>query len=49
MAYDLTKIANENTLRGLFIQEMLTKLNQAEQEEREIIEKAIEIGLESLS
>lgn len=50
IAYDLEKIANENTLRGLFATEMLEKLSQPDmsQEEREMIEKAIEIGLEAL-
>lgn len=50
IAYHLDKIANENTLRGLFAKEMLEKLNQEEitKEEKEMIEKAIEIGLEAL-
>lgn len=50
IAYDLEKIANENTLKGLFSKVMLEKLKQERQteEEKEIIEKAIEIGLEAL-
>lgn len=50
IAYDLAQIANENTLKGLFIKEMLEKLNQLEieEEDRKVIEKAIEIGLEVL-
>ncbi len=49
IAYDLEKMANENTLKGLFAKEMLEKLEQTEElEEKEIIEKAIEIGLEAL-
>lgn len=49
ISYDLRKIANENTLKGLFAKEMLEKLNQPEiEEEKAIIEKAIEIGLEAL-
>lgn len=50
IAYDLEKMANENTLKGLFTKNMLEKLNQPkiEEEERKIIEKAIEIGLEAL-
>ncbi len=51
IAYDLSKIANENTLKGLFAIQMLEKLNQLksdELQEKEIIEKAIEIGLEAL-
>ena len=49
IAYDLEKLENENTLKGLFIKEMNKKLKNAEtQEEKEIIEKSIEIGLASL-
>ena len=49
IAYNLTKIANENTLKGLFAKEMLEKLKQTQEiEEKELIEKAIEIGLEAL-
>ena len=49
IAYDLEKMANENTLKGLFIKEMLEKLKQdLSEEEKEMIEKAIEIGLEAL-
>ena len=41
---------NETTLKGLFIQEMLEKLDKCEnnQEEKDLIEKAIEVGLEAL-
>lgn len=50
IAYHLEKMANENTLRGLFAKQMLEKLNQPDiaEEDRKIIEKAVEIGLESL-
>ncbi len=49
IAYNLEKLENENTLKGLFIKEMNKKLKNAEtEEEKEIIEKSIEIGLESL-
>ena len=49
LGYDLEKIINETTLKGLFAKEMKEKLNLAEnEEEKEIIEKAIEIGLEAL-
>lgn len=49
IAYDLEKMANENTLKGLFVKEMLEKIKQEpSEEEKEIIEKAIEIGLEAL-
>lgn len=50
LAYNLEKMANQNTLKGLFAKEMLEKLKQPNltQEEKEIIEKAIEIGLGAL-
>ncbi len=50
IAYNLEKIANENTLRGIFAKKMLEKINQPNQteEEKEIIEKSIEIGMEAL-
>ena len=50
IAYNLSKIANENTLKGLFVKRMIEKMNINEItiEEKEIIEKAIEIGLEAL-
>lgn len=50
LAYDLEKIKNENTLKGLFAQEMINMLNSENisEDEKEIIEKAIEIGFEAL-
>lgn len=49
--YDLNKIANENTLKGIFAKKMLEKINEENiaEEEKQIIEKAIEIGFEALS
>lgn len=48
--YDLEKIANNNTLKGIFAKEMLNKLNNQELtlEEKEIIEKAIEVSFDAL-
>ena len=47
--YNLEKIAGENTLKGIFAKKMLDKLNNTENlEEKEMLEKAIEIGLDSL-
>ena len=47
--YDLERVANENTLKGIFVRKMLDKLEKTEDlEEKEILEKSIEIGLESL-
>ena len=50
IAYDLEKISKNNTLKGLFAKTMLEKLNDEEnsEEDKKIIEKAIEIGLEAL-
>lgn len=47
MNYDLEKIANENTLRGLFVKEILQKIND-NPEDREVLENALEIGFEIL-
>ncbi len=48
--YDLKKIANDNTLKGLFAMEMIERLKQENisEKERENIERAIEIGFEAL-
>lgn len=48
--YDLNRLSNENTLKGLFAKKMLEKLNEENlsDEDKEIIEKAIEIGIEAL-
>jgi len=48
IGYELNKIANSTTLKGIFAQEMLNKLND-ENIDKETIEKAIEIGIEALS
>lgn len=44
--YDLEKIANENSIKGYFIKELLER--QKNSENKEEIQKAIEIGLEIL-
>ena len=48
--YNLEKLSNETTLKGLFAKEMLKKLRDENlsEENREIIEKAVEIGLDAL-
>ena len=48
--YNLEKIANENTLRGLFAKNIKNKLNDETltEEEKEIVEKAIEIAFDAL-
>jgi len=50
IAYDLEKLENETTLKGLFVKEILNKYeqNNLTEEEQEIIEKAIEIAFEAL-
>lgn len=48
IGYDLNKIANTTTLKGIFASEMLNKLED-ENIDKEIIEKSIEIGIEALS
>ena len=50
IAYDLEKISRENTLKGLFAKEMLEKMTQENlsEEEKQIIENAIEIGFTAL-
>ena len=51
IGYDLEKMQNDVSLKGIFAKEMLEKLkdDSLSKEEKEIIEKAIEIGIESLS
>ena len=50
LGYDLNKMQNETTLKGLFAKEMKNKLGKENlsDEEKQIIEKAIEIGINSL-
>ena len=47
---NLEKISQENTLRGIFVKKMLEKINMAEsEEEKNILENSIEIGLQALN
>ena len=50
IAYNLEELSNNQTLKGLFAEEMLEKLKKENisDEEKQIIEKAIEIGFEAL-
>ena len=50
IAYDLEKMSSNNTLKGLFVKKMLENLNEdnVNEEQRKIIENAIEIGLDAL-
>ena len=45
--YDLEKMALENSLKGIFVKELLQKIEE-KPEEKEIYLKAIEIGLEAM-
>lgn len=45
--FNLEEIATQNNLKGIFISEMLNLLNESN-EDREVIEKAIEIGLNNM-
>ena len=43
---DINKLINENTLKGLFVKEILEKINNENNEEnKKILEEALEIGL----
>ena len=47
--YNLEKMANETTLKGLFAKEIIERLNKCQtEEEKAIIEKALEIGIDVL-
>lgn len=50
IAYDLKKLANETTLKGLFVKEILNKYEQENltEKEQEILEKTVEIVFEAL-
>ena len=49
LGYDIQKISQETTtLRGIFVKEILNKIEK-EPENKEMLEKALEIGLEVLS
>lgn len=45
---DLIELAKQNNLKGIFVKNMLQKIQLASEEEREIFIKAIEIGLEAM-
>ena len=47
MNYDLEKISRENTLKGLFVKEIIEKMNN-NPEDKEVLENALEIGFEIL-
>lgn len=48
ISLDLEKIANENTLSGLFVREILERMENASEHDRKVLEQALEIGIEIL-
>ena len=48
MCFDYEKMSNEYTLKGLFVKEILSKMNSCTEEERKVLESALEIGIEIL-
>lgn len=48
IGYDLDKLSNENTLRGLYVKELMNRIENADDKERKVLEEALEIGLEIL-
>lgn len=47
--FDTNKLINENTLKGLFVKELIEKINNEENEEnKKILEDALELGLDVL-
>ena len=46
--YDFSQLAIENNLKGFFVREMLSKLENAPETEKDEIQKAMEIGLDVL-
>lgn len=47
MSYDIEKISNDTTLKGLFVKEIFERMNSGEYD-KETLENALEIGLEIL-
>ena len=46
--YDLEELAKEKTLTGVFVRKMKERMENAEGEEKQILEKALYLGLEAL-
>lgn len=47
-AYDLEELGKEKTLTGVFVRKMKDRIDNADQEEKLILEKALYLGLEAL-
>ena len=46
---DFESISQENTLKGIFVKNMLVKINAADQAEKELLKAALNIGLKAFS
>lgn len=46
--FDFEKMSNEYTLKGLFVKEILSKMENCSEDEQKILESALEIGMEIL-
>lgn len=46
---DLETLANEASLKGIFVKKMLTKINSAEESEKPLLQKALNLGLKAFS
>lgn len=45
---DIEKLSNENTLKGLFVKEIFNRMNNCDENNKKILENALEIGLDIL-
>lgn len=48
VCYDFEKMSNEYTLKGLFIKEILGRMENCSEDDRKVLENALEIGMEIL-
>lgn len=48
IGYDIEKLANESTLRGLYVKELMERIETADEKEKKVLEEALEVGLEIL-
>lgn len=46
---DLETVANEASLKGIFVKKMLDKINSAEESEKPLMQKALNLGLKAFS
>lgn len=46
--YSFDNLAEENSLRGFFVKEMMERIENASDENRELIKSAMEIGIDAL-